>query len=106
MSICLLPNMWLETVDVGTTSVKITNVGGAFGGKQDLMVEPSCALLAKKSGRPVRIAVDREEEFIASTVRHPYILTYKTAVDPQGKILARNPGASPRANIPRPFGAY
>jgi len=77
-----------------------TNVGGAFGGKQDLMVEPSCALLAKKAGRPVRIATDREEEFIASTVRHPYILTYKTAVDQQGKILAR------KINIVQDLGAY
>ena len=66
-----------------------TNVGGAFGGKQDLMVEPSCALLAKKTGRPVRIAVSREEEFIASSVRHPFHMTYKTAVDSQGRILAR-----------------
>jgi len=77
-----------------------TNVGGAFGGKQDLMVEPSCALLAKKSGHPVRIAIDREEEFIASTVRHPYVLTYKTAVDRQGRILAR------KINIVQDLGAY
>ncbi len=77
-----------------------THVGGAFGGKQDLMVEPSCALLAKKSGRPVRIAVDREEEFIASTVRHPYILKYKTAVNRQGKILAR------KINLLQDLGAY
>ncbi len=77
-----------------------THVGGAFGGKQDLMVEPSCALLAKKSGRPVRIAVEREEEFIASTVRHPYTLTYKTAVDQQGKILAR------KIDIVQDMGAY
>ena len=66
-----------------------TNVGGAFGGKQELMVEPSCALLAKKTGRPVKIAIDREEEFIGSTVRHPFHMTYKTAVDDRGKILAR-----------------
>jgi carbon-monoxide dehydrogenase large subunit len=66
-----------------------TNVGGAFGGKQELMAEPACSLLARKTGRPVKIAIDREEEFIASTVRHPFILTYKTAVTPQGKILAR-----------------
>lgn len=65
------------------------NVGGAFGGKQDLMTEPSCILLAKKSGRPVKIVVDREEEFTASTVRHPFTMTYKTAVDSKGKILAR-----------------
>lgn len=77
-----------------------TNVGGAFGGKQDLMVEPSCVLLARKSSCPVRIAVDREEEFIASTVRHPYILTYKTVVNRHGKILAR------KINLVQDLGAY
>ncbi|SDO34266.1 xanthine dehydrogenase family protein molybdopterin-binding subunit [Desulforhopalus singaporensis] len=69
--------------------IVLNNVGGAFGGKQDLMTEPSCILLSKKSGRPVKIVVDREEEFTASTVRHPFTMTYKTAVDSKGKILAR-----------------
>ncbi|MEW6266714.1 MAG: molybdopterin cofactor-binding domain-containing protein [Thermodesulfobacteriota bacterium] len=80
--------------------VVATHVGGAFGGKQDLMVEPSCVLLARASGRPVRIVVDREEEFMASTVRHPFILTYKTAVDSGGRILAR------RIRLILDFGAY
>ena len=77
-----------------------TNVGGAFGGKQELMAEPACALLARKTGRPVKIVIDREEEFIASTVRHPFIMTYKTAVNTQGKILAR------QINLIQDFGAY
>ena len=77
-----------------------THIGGAFGGKQELMVEPSCALLARKTGRPVRIVADRKEEFIASTVRHPFVMTYKTAVSPQGKILAR------QIRLVQDFGAY
>ena len=77
-----------------------THVGGAFGGKQELMVEPSCALLARKTGRPVKIVAERKEEFIASTVRHPLVMTYKTAVNPQGKILAR------QIRLVQDFGAY
>ncbi len=77
-----------------------THIGGAFGGKQDLMVEPSCALLARKTGRPVKIVVDRKDEFIASTVRHPFLMTYKTAVSSQGKILAR------QIRLVQDFGAY
>ena len=77
-----------------------THVGGAFGGKQDLMVEPSCALLARKTGCPVKMVADRGEEFIASTVRHPFIMTYKTAVSRQGKILAR------QIRLVQDFGAY
>ena len=77
-----------------------TNVGGAFGGKQDLMVEPSCILLSKKCGRAVRIVIDREEEFTSSTVRHPFILTYKTGVDRKGRILAR------KISLVQDLGAY
>jgi CO/xanthine dehydrogenase Mo-binding subunit len=77
-----------------------THVGGAFGGKQELMVEPSCTLLARKTGRPVKIVAERKEEFIASTVRHPLVMTYKTAVSPQGKILAR------QIRLVQDFGAY
>jgi CO/xanthine dehydrogenase Mo-binding subunit len=77
-----------------------THIGGAFGGKQELMVEPSCALLARKTGRPVKMVAERKEEFIASTVRHPFVMTYKTAVNPQGKILAR------QIQLIQDFGAY
>jgi CO/xanthine dehydrogenase Mo-binding subunit len=77
-----------------------THVGGAFGGKQDLMAEPACALLAKKTGRPVKLVIDRREEFVASTVRHPFVMTYKTAVNSQGKILAR------KIDLIQDFGAY
>ncbi len=77
-----------------------THVGGAFGGKQDLMVEPACALLARKTGRPVKMVIDRREEFVASTVRHPFVMTYKTAVNSQGKILAR------KIDLIQDFGAY
>ena len=76
------------------------NIGGGFGGKQDLMAEPACALLARKTGRPVKIVIDRREEFIASTVRHPFIMSYKTAVNAEGKILAR------QINLIQDFGAY
>jgi CO/xanthine dehydrogenase Mo-binding subunit len=77
-----------------------THVGGAFGGKQDLMAEPACALLARKTGRPVKMVIDRREEFIASTVRHPFIMTYKTAVNSQGRMLAR------QIHLIQDFGAY
>jgi CO/xanthine dehydrogenase Mo-binding subunit len=77
-----------------------TNIGGAFGGKQDMMAEPACILLARKTGRPVKIVIDRTEEFTASTVRHPFIMTYKTAVTREGKILAR------QINLVQDFGAY
>ena len=63
--------------------------GGAFGGKSDAWVEPACAILALKAGKPVRAMYTREEEFFASTLRHPIIMHYRSGVDREGKLLAR-----------------
>lgn len=64
-------------------------VGGNFGGKNEITQEPVLALLAKKTGRPVKGVYTRTEEFTASTTRHPFIMDYKTGVDRNGRILAR-----------------
>jgi CO/xanthine dehydrogenase Mo-binding subunit len=66
-----------------------TIVGGNFGGKNEISQEPALALLSKKAGRPVKGVFTRGEEFIASTVRHPFIMDYKTGVTKDGRILAR-----------------
>jgi CO/xanthine dehydrogenase Mo-binding subunit len=66
-----------------------TIVGGNFGGKNEITTEPVVALLAKKTGRPVKCTFTRPEEFVSSTTRHPLIMDYKTGVTKQGKILAR-----------------
>jgi len=66
-----------------------TVVGGNFGGKNEITTEPVVALLAKKTGRPVKCTFTRPEEFYASTTRHPIIMDYKTGVTKEGKILAR-----------------
>lgn len=63
--------------------------GGGFGGKNEPLQEPTLAVLAVKTGRPVRGLFSREEEFVASTVRHPFIMRYRSGVSRSGKILAR-----------------
>ena len=65
-------------------------MGGAFGGKEDY---PSlngghAALLAWKSGKPVRLIYDREEDLAATTKRHPSRTRLKTAFDAEGRLLA------------------
>jgi len=69
--------------------VVATIVGGNFGGKNELTVEPILALLAKKTKCPVKAVYSREDEFISSTTRHPFIMDYKTGVMNDGKIVAR-----------------
>lgn len=66
-----------------------TQVGGNFGGKNEITIEPIAALLAKKCGRPVKAAFSREDEFVSSTTRHPFIMDYATGVSSTGRILAR-----------------
>ena len=66
-----------------------TEVGGNFGGKNEIRHEPVLALLAKKAGRPVKGRFTRVDEFVASTIRHPFIMDYKTGVSKDGRILAR-----------------
>ena len=63
-------------------------VGGGFGGKEDLTVEVYLALLARQTGRPVRLEYSREDSFVGHGKRHPFILTYRTGVTKEGKITA------------------
>ncbi|HTU46452.1 MAG TPA: xanthine dehydrogenase family protein molybdopterin-binding subunit [Bryobacteraceae bacterium] len=64
--------------------------GGAFGGKEEYpsMIAGHAALLAWKSGRPVKIVYDREEDMAATTKRHPSRTRHRTAVSRDGRLLA------------------
>ena len=63
-------------------------VGGGFGGKEDLTVEVYLALLAKRTGRPVRLEYTREDSFVGHGKRHPFVMTYRTGVTRDGRITA------------------
>ncbi|MGY8998707.1 MAG: xanthine dehydrogenase family protein molybdopterin-binding subunit [Rhodospirillales bacterium] len=80
-----------RTLDLPINRIRIiaTVVGGNFGGKNEITTEPIVALLAKKTGRPVKCVFTREDEFISSTTRHPFIMEYKTGISKEGKIMAR-----------------
>ena len=62
--------------------------GGGFGGKLDISVQCHLALLALKTGRPVKMVYDREETFIASAKRHPMTISYTTGADKEGNLTA------------------
>jgi CO/xanthine dehydrogenase Mo-binding subunit len=64
-------------------------VGGGFGGKVDTATETVCALLAKKSGKPVKWRWTREEEFLCSSTRAPWHIEIADAVSKDGWILGR-----------------
>jgi CO/xanthine dehydrogenase Mo-binding subunit len=63
-------------------------VGGGFGGKEDVTVEIYLALLARATGRPVRLEYTREDSLVGHGKRHPFIMTYRTGVTREGRITA------------------
>ncbi|MFC0558939.1 xanthine dehydrogenase subunit D [Halalkalibacter alkalisediminis] len=63
-------------------------IGGSFGGKDELNVQPYGALLALQCGRPVKMHFSRWESVTAGLKRHPMKIKMKTGVDQRGKILA------------------
>ncbi|MCP3029909.1 xanthine dehydrogenase subunit D [Halobacillus sp. A1] len=63
-------------------------MGGSFGGKDELNIQPYGALLALASGRPVKIHQTRQESVISGLKRHPMRITMKTGVAADGKIIA------------------
>ncbi|MGI6226834.1 MAG: xanthine dehydrogenase family protein molybdopterin-binding subunit [Peptococcales bacterium] len=63
-------------------------VGGAFGGKDDLTIQPQLAVMAYKVGKPVKLVNTREESNITSWKRHSMYIKMKTAVKKDGTLLA------------------
>jgi CO/xanthine dehydrogenase Mo-binding subunit len=74
----------------GKVRVVQTETGGAFGGKEDYpsVLASHAALLAMKSGHPVKMVYDRMEDLAATTKRHPSRVRHRTALDMDGKLLA------------------
>jgi CO/xanthine dehydrogenase Mo-binding subunit len=81
MALCDLPAEKVRVVQMET--------GGAFGGKEEYpsMIAAHAALLAIKSGKPVKIIYDRMEDMAATTKRHPSRTRHRTAVSEDGRIL-------------------
>jgi CO/xanthine dehydrogenase Mo-binding subunit len=67
-----------------------TETGGGFGGKEEFpsVIAGHAALLALKSGRPVKIIYDRAEDMVATTKRHPSVVRHRTGVARDGRIVA------------------
>jgi CO/xanthine dehydrogenase Mo-binding subunit/aerobic-type carbon monoxide dehydrogenase small subunit (CoxS/CutS family) len=63
-------------------------VGGGFGGKQEVLTEDLTALAAMRTGRPVQWEFTREEQFVASTYRHPMKVTVKLGAKQDGTLTA------------------
>lgn len=61
-------------------------IGGGFGVKQEVLIEDIVGHLTMKTGRPVRLELNRSEEFRSSRTRHPQTITWKTGVMADGTL--------------------
>jgi CO/xanthine dehydrogenase Mo-binding subunit len=81
----------LKLFNLPEDKIRVVQVetGGGFGGKEEYpsMIAGHAALLAWKSGRPVKIIYDRAEDMAATTKRHPSWTKHRTAVTRDGKLL-------------------
>jgi CO/xanthine dehydrogenase Mo-binding subunit len=58
-------------LDPEMVRIHLAGVGGAFGGREDLSVQIHAAMLALRTGRPVKMVYAREESFVGHVHRHP-----------------------------------
>jgi CO/xanthine dehydrogenase Mo-binding subunit len=79
-----------EFLDVPLSHVNVMpiEIGGAFGAKLYQPLSPLCALMARKTGRPVRMVMTREEDLVAAYPAPASTITVKIGVDREGQIIA------------------
>jgi len=92
-----------RTLELAESDVRVIvpSLGGGFGGKCEFHFEAHAAALARAAGRPVRLLLDRREEFTAiDHTRHPIAIELETGALADGTFTAR------RARLVLDAGAY
>lgn len=79
-----------KALNIEEEKIKIlnTNIGGAFGAREDITIQIHLALASYILKRPVKTILDREESFLAHCKRHPMVMKYKTGADNYGNLQA------------------
>jgi CO/xanthine dehydrogenase Mo-binding subunit len=68
--------------------IHLAGVGGAFGGREDLSMQIHAAMLALRTGRPVKIVYNREESFVGHIHRHPARIWAEHRATREGRLVA------------------
>jgi len=71
-------------------TVQCRRMGGGFGGKetQPALIAAAAAVLAHKTGRPVKLRLDRDTDMLMTGKRHDFLADYTVGFDEKGRILA------------------
>jgi len=69
--------------------VECRRMGGGFGGKETQAALPACAaaILAMRTGRPVKLRYDRDDDIMITGKRHDFLVEYDVGYDASGRIL-------------------
>lgn len=91
-----------QALGVRPSAIRVVghHIGGGFGAKLDLGIEPYAALLARATGRPVKLVLDRAEDLLTCPCRENAVVRLRSAVSRDGRILARE------MNVLMDAGAY
>ena len=65
-------------------------IGGSFGGKLEMTIEPVAALLSMRTGRPVRLELSRKQCINATRTRHGSVVYLRTGVKNDGTLVAQD----------------
>jgi xanthine dehydrogenase large subunit len=84
-------------------TTEVRRMGGGFGGKETQAAIVACvaALLARRTGRPVKLRLDRDDDMILTGKRHDFLIDYDVGFGADGRIsgvefmLASRCGMSP-----------
>ena len=90
-------------ISINKVQVEIRRMGGGFGGKETQAAPLACiaAIVANKTGRPVKYRMSRTDDMVMTGKRHPFFNTYDVGFDEQGIMMgseimvAGNCGNSP-----------
>jgi xanthine dehydrogenase large subunit len=71
-------------------TVQCRRMGGGFGGKetQPALIAAAAAVLARKTGRPVKLRLDRDADMLITGKRHDFLADYTVGFDDDGRIVA------------------
>jgi xanthine dehydrogenase D subunit len=67
--------------------IHLAGTGGAFGGREDLSMQIHAALLALRTGRPVKMSYLRDESFVGHVHRHPARMRYRHHATSDGRLV-------------------
>ncbi|HET7409736.1 MAG TPA: xanthine dehydrogenase molybdopterin binding subunit [Paracoccaceae bacterium] len=76
-------------VPVSAVTVEVRRLGGGFGGKetQGNLMAACAALVAKATGRPAKVRLDRDDDMVLTGKRHDFVIDWEVGFDGDGRIL-------------------